>query len=184
MSAEVRRYHPLIVGLHWVVSVLIILNLLGGLYAHSLPNDANKLWLLRGHMLSGLAILALLLVRLVARFTTRKPPVPHKSKGLRILTLANHAGLYLFALAMVSTGIGTAASFGLFPLLGGEPVALPASFETAPPFAGHETFALVLIALVALHVAGVIYHRIAKGENILPRMWFGSRDDAGPARPH
>jgi cytochrome b561 len=175
MNEQVRRYHPVIVGLHWTVGLLILLNLAGGLYLHQLPNEPGKLWLLRGHMLTGLAILVLLIVRLIARFTTAKPPVPHQSGGLRILTLANHWGLYLIALAMVSTGLGTAAATNLFPLLGGAPVTLPATFENVPPFKGHETFWIVLLVLLALHLAGVVYHRIAKRENILPRMWFGDR---------
>ena len=74
MSTEVTRYHPLIVTLHWVIGLLILGNIAGGLYAQSLPNDAGKLWLLRAHMLGGLSILALILVRLVARLTTAKPP--------------------------------------------------------------------------------------------------------------
>jgi cytochrome b561 len=182
MNEQVRRYHPVIVGLHWIVGILIILNLAGGLYLHQLPNEPGKLWMLRGHMLTGLTILALLIVRLIARFATTKPPVPHQSRGLRVMTLANHWGLYLVALAMVSTGLGTAAATNLFPLLGGAEVSLPETFETVPPFKGHGTFWIVLLALLGLHMAGVAYHRIAKRENILPRMWFGDRERASAER--
>jgi cytochrome b561 len=182
MSKAVTRYHPLIVALHWLLGLLIVGNIAGGLWAHSLPNDAGKLWLLRAHMLGGVSILALIVLRLVVRLTTAKPPVPHASKGLRALTLANHWGLYLLTLAMVSTGLGTAAATNLFPLLGGEPVTLPATFETAQPFAGHELFWKLLLALVALHVAAVVWHRVARGENIVARMWFGPRETAAAER--
>lgn len=178
MRKAVTRYHPLIVALHWLLALLIIGNVAGGLFAHSMPNDAGKLWLLRAHMLGGLSILALIVLRLASRLATAKPDVPHQSKGLRVLTLANHWGLYLLTLAMVSTGLGTAAATNLFPLLGGEAVTLPESFETAQPFQGHELFWKLLAGLVVLHLAGVVWHRLAKGENILPRMWFGPREAA------
>lgn len=175
MGKAVTRYHPLIVALHWMLALLILGNLAGGLYAHSLPNDAGKLWILRAHMLGGLAILALMLLRLATRFATAKPPIPHRSAGLRALALVNHWGLYLVTLAMVSTGLGTVAATNLFPLLGGEAVRLPASFEIAQPFEGHELFKWVLMGLIALHLAGAAWHRLAHRENILPRMWFGPR---------
>lgn len=175
-STAVRRYHPLVVALHWLAALLIVANLVTGFFAlHPLPNDADKLVPLRIHMTAGLLVLLFLVIRLPTRLLTARPVIPHRSRGLRLLALSNHWGLYVVTLAMISTGFGTAALTGILPLLGGEAVTLPASFEAVPPFAGHELFAFVLAALVALHVSAVVYHRVAHRENILPRMWFGRR---------
>lgn len=177
---EVVRYHPLIVALHWLVAALVIGNLLAGfLVLSAMPNDAAKLPVLRLHMAIGLTVLLLLALRLPTRLFTAKPVNPHRNRALRWLTLGNHWGLYLVTFAMASTGLGMAALAELFPLLGGEPVRLPATFETLPPHAGHELFGTVLSVLIALHLAGAIYHRIAHRENVLSRMWFGRRRAGG-----
>ncbi len=180
MSAEAvtRRYHPLVVVLHWLVALLIIGNLaVGALVLSEMSNaDPGKAGVLRLHMLSGITILVLMVVRLISRLFTKVPPIPHEKGGLRWLARINHWGLYLVIFAMLSTGLGMAQQSGIFPLLGGEPVALPTSFEQFQPHAGHELFAIVLMALIALHLAGVAYHYLAKKENILSRMWFGRRD--------
>ena len=172
----VTRYHGLVVAMHWLVALLVVANLAAGLLVlEAIPNDdPQKPEVLRLHMATGLAILILMAVRLIARIFTKSPPSPHESAPLRWLARLNHWALYLVVIAMLSTGLGMAQMGDLFPLLEGAGVTLPASFEELPPYAGHVLFSSVLIALVALHLGGVIYHH-ARGENLLARMWFGSR---------
>lgn len=181
----VERYHPALVLLHWFLAAAIIGNLAaGGLILSEMPNDdPAKPGLLRLHMITGLTILALMAVRLIVRLFTKKPPVPHKSGLLKWLAILNHWALYLVTFAMLSTGLGMAALGNLFPLLGGANIPLPASFDQLPPYAGHALFATVLIALIALHLAGVVYHYAVKRENLLSRMWFGPRHRAEGAGP-
>jgi cytochrome b561 len=178
MSAP-ARYHPLLVALHWAVGLLILGNLAAGFLAlDPVPNSApEKQALLRLHMASGLAILALLVVRLVVRLSTKKPVNANAdaAPALRWLATANHWALYLLTAAMVSTGLGMAQLGGLFPILGGQPVELPTSFSELPPYAGHGLFATLLLALIGLHVAAVAYHHLVKRQNLLARMWFGRR---------
>ena len=181
----VERYHPLLVALHWVLALAIIGNLAaGGLILGDMPNsDPAKPALLRLHMATGVTILALMLVRLITRLVTSKPPVPHKSGPLKWLAIANHWAFYFVIFGMLATGLGMAALGNLFPLLGGANVPLPASFEQLPPHAGHVIWATVLIGLIVLHLAGVAYHYLVKRENLLSRMWFGPRYRAEGAGP-
>lgn len=173
----VTRYHPLLVGLHWLLALAIIGNLaVGGLVLEEMANsDPAKPALLRLHMATGLAILALMVVRLVTRWRSRKPPPVDGARSLRWLATANHWGLYLLTFAMVSTGLGTAQLAGLFPILEGKSVPLPASFDVVPPFAGHVLFASLLLGLLALHVAAALWHAFVKRDGIFGRMWFGAR---------
>jgi cytochrome b561 len=176
MKARVTRYHPLLVGLHWIIALLIIGNLAGGkLLLESLSDsDPAKLEVLRLHMLGGLTILLLLVGRLVTRFATARPGPAHDSRPLGWLAAVSHLGLYLASLAMAVTGLGMAQLAGLFPLLEGKSVTLPEDWSAIAPHAGHELFANVLIALIVLHFAGAAYH-MAKRDGVAGRMWFGKR---------
>ena len=174
-SRIVKRYHPALVVLHWLLALAIIGNLVAGkLILENMANsDPAKPEILRLHMASGLTILLLMVVRLVTRLRTAKPAVPHTGP-LKFLSVANHWALYAFSFAMVITGLGTAQLGGLFPILQGQPVELPTDFKAIQPFAGHVLFSSVLLALIALHIAAVVWH-LVKRDNVLPRMWFGSR---------
>lgn len=176
MKPRVTRYHPLLVALHWLVALLIIGNLAAGklLLDGLADGDPQKLEVLRLHMLGGLVILALLLGRLVTRFATAKPGAAHDSKPLNWLAGLSHVGLYLAALAMAVTGLGTAQLAGLFPLLEGQPVTLPEDWSDIAPHAGHELFANVLLVLIAVHFAGALYHMVRR-DGVARRMWFGKR---------
>src|SRR5215469_6709225 len=73
--AQVSRYHPLLVALHWLLAFLTIAALaLGALVMAKIPNtDPMKLEALRSHMIGGTLILVMMLVRLVLRTRTEHP---------------------------------------------------------------------------------------------------------------
>lgn len=175
MRITVVRYHPLLVALHWLLALLIIGNLAAGLLVLDgiADSDPAKLPVLRLHMAGGLAILLLMLVRVVTRFTTAKPGPAHTGP-LRWLAAGSHLLLYVGALAMAVTGLGMAQLAGLFPILEGKAAALPADWSTIAPHAGHELFARLLLAVLALHVAGYLYHLLRR-DGMAGRMWFGAR---------
>ncbi|MFT5363810.1 MAG: cytochrome b561, partial [Dinoroseobacter sp.] len=79
------RYHPLLVVLHWLLAAMIIGGLIiGGQILAKMPNvDPGKIFALRVHMGAGAVILVLMLVRLVTRFVSSKPP--HATTGNAIL---------------------------------------------------------------------------------------------------
>ncbi len=175
-ATPVHRYHPLLVALHWLVALMIATSLLGGLLGlATTPNDdPMKPVFLTGHMAGGLALLAVMVVRLATRLSTRRPPSVAGPAWQTRLAAVSHWAFYLLIFAMLSTGIGMAVMAGLFPLLAGEPVTLPASFAELPPHAGHRLFSRLLIALIALHLAAVVWHSL-RGDGVLRRMWFGRR---------
>lgn len=150
-------------------------SLVGGLtLLQATPNsDPMKQVYLQGHMAGGLALGALMLVRLVTRLTTARPG-PAGGRAQHVAAQAVHWAIYLLLFAMVATGIGMAALAGLWPILSGGTVKLPASFSELPPHAGHELFARLLIGLAIVHVLAAAWHSVS-GEGIWGRMWFGRR---------
>lgn len=96
-----QRYHPWLVLLHWVLAVLILLQLCAGFFglAQTPNGDPNKLDVLRTHMASGMLVLFLMLVRLAVRWRTAQPP-----QGLRRYL---HYGFYALVVALAATGMTT-----------------------------------------------------------------------------
>lgn len=180
----VARYHPLLVALHWLVALLIVGNLIVGAFVlEPLANtDPAKLAVLRWHMVGGVAILALMLVRIVTRLATVKPSPASGGRWAHRLARTTHWLFYAAIFAMTISGLGMAQLGGFLPLIGGAPVTLPVRFDTLPPHAGHALFAVVLAVLFALHLAGVAYHVFVKREPLLRRMAFGPRADEAAQR--
>ena len=54
-------------------------------------------------------------------------------------------------------------------------VASTGSFAIYTPRVVHGWIAKLLMALVALHVVGVVYHQFGLKDRLLSRMWFGQR---------
>lgn len=170
-----KRYHPALVVLHWLSALLIILTLFAGLGAlGGMPNTPEKAPMLAIHMTMGLSILTLTVIRLVVRFISKKPaPATAGHPILDKIGLATHWLLYLGALGMGISGLGIASQSGIFPLLGGGEVLLPADFMVYPPRIGHGLVARLLLGLIALHVGAALYHQFIRRNGLLGRMWFG-----------
>lgn len=183
-AVTVTRYHLLLRILHWTIAVLVILQLaVGALGLERLPNNAEKIGPLQGHVTVGLLIGVLMVVRLVTRLTTKKPPPATAGNTLlNNLRRLTHLLFYVVVLSMISTGVGLAIMAELFPILFGPGGTLPESFDAFPPLGGHEFFATVLVVLLALHVAGAIYHEVVLKDRLLSRMGFG-RPRSGGASP-
>jgi cytochrome b561 len=177
-----NRYHPLLVTLHWLLALLVIAHLLlGGLVLDAMPNNVEKHLPLAIHMGVGIAIGVLLLLRLGTRFVTAKPPPARTGRPwLDRLGRINHFLLYALVLFMVSTGIGTAILSGALEVVFAGRGELPESFAAFPPMDGHALFSKLLAALILLHVAAALYHRLALRDGVLGRMGFrGPRFSAG-----
>jgi len=59
-------------------------------------------------------------------------------------------------------------------VFGGDGV-LPADFWAFPVRTVHYVFSRLLMALIALHVAGALYHTLIQKDGLLRRMFFGRR---------
>jgi cytochrome b561 len=182
----VSRYHPLLVALHWILAVLIIAALaLGALVMVKIPNtDPMKFEALRSHMIGGTLILVLMLVRLVVRIRTEHPALPSAGHPLLDrLAWASHRLLYVAALGQAISGLFMALQTGLPAILFGGGT-LPADFWVYPIRTVHYLFSRMLMVLIALHIAGALYHTLLLKDGLLRRMFFGRRvvkADGAPA---
>jgi cytochrome b561 len=177
-DAQVSRYHPALVALHWALAALIGAALtLGALVMVRIPNgDPAKFEALRSHMTGGALILALMLARLALRARTAHPaPATAGHPLLDRLAWASHRLFYVLVLGMAASGGAIALEAGLPDIVFVGGGALPADFWIYPPRAFHYAFSRALVLLIALHIAGALYHSVIRHDGLLRRMSFGRR---------
>lgn len=160
---------------HWVIVVLIIVQITLAKIADELPLGVEKFTTLARHKSIGITILILASLRLLWRWMNPTPPLPDTLKPYeRILARLTHFGLYFFLFAQPISGwIMSSASnfpvsyFGWFtlPNLVAPDKAFAHTMEEV-----HETFAYILVSLAFLHVAAALKHHFWLKDDVLRRM--------------
>lgn len=171
-------------SLHWIVAILVLVNLGLGYWADGLPRSPEKGYWFYWHKAIGLTVLWLVALRLLWRLTSLVPPLPPSTPAWqRVAAGTSHLLLYLALCAMPISGwvMISAADrelvlYGLFTV----PDLVAAGGERAESIG--ETAAVVhyylfvtLAVLIGIHVLGALKHAIADGDDVLKRMLPFSR---------
>ena len=169
------RYHPFLVVLHWLVAGLVGGALvIGGVVMSEMPNsDPEKLTLLRTHMIVGIVILLLMVLRVFMRLRSAVPPEADAGHPLlNQLARPAHLALYVLVFGMCASGIALSIQSGLpDAVFGGAP--LPDSFAEYTPRAVHGVLATLLGLTIVAHIAAALYHQVIRRDKLFARMWFG-----------
>lgn len=172
----VRRYHPALVLLHWILAALLLLALgMGSQVLTELPNTApEKVDALMGHMIGGGLILLFTLIRLVVRLKTAHPPAT--STGMtwadRVAPLM-HWALYVAVLVMAGSGIAMAVAFDLPAVVFGGQGGLPPDFHASAARSVHGLASKLLGVFILLHIGAALFHQFVKRDALISRMSFG-----------
>jgi cytochrome b561 len=147
------------IALHWVVFLLVAYQWFTGGFMTKLFRAANggpaaavdPGWA-RIHVVVGFTVLLAMVWRLALRRADGAPPPAKQHPALQWLASAVHVGLYLDLILGALAGL--VAYFWL------------------PSLAGlhHLLMRPVLLALVALHVAGALWHRFVAKDDVMTRM--------------
>jgi cytochrome b561 len=166
--------------MHWfVAAAVIVLLALGPVMKRLVPEGSLRENLYNFHEALGAVVLIVMVVRLLRRMAFGVP-APDASMPLveqRASLLAQYA---LYALLFVTTVLGWAGTnaygdpvsvFGLFDL--------PAIIGKNQPlsdriFVWHLICGIMIAGIVALHVAGALYHWLVKRDRVLQRMLPGN----------
>lgn len=173
------RYTAPAIALHWLLALMIVGAFGVGLYMHELPVSPTRLKLYNWHKWAGVTILALSALRLLWRLGHR-PPADLPMPGWQAAAAhATHVALYalFFIVPLVGWAYSSAAGFpivwfGVLPLPDFVPVD-KALAEAIKPW--HERSAMLMAALVLLHVAGALKHQFVDRDGLIDRMRFGRR---------
>lgn len=173
------RYHPVLVALHWLIAFAVLVALgMGTFVLKELPNTAPlKIDGLGDHMIAGISILVLMVIRLFVRLFTQKPqPATTGNPALDKIARLMHYAFYVVVFLMAFSGIGIAVQAGLPDIVFfGSGAPLPETFAIYPPRIGHGIFAKLLMALIVMHVGAALFHQFVRKDRLLSRMWFGRR---------
>lgn len=151
-------YSRLQIALHWLVALLIVHQFLFSdaiaqvWKARDMSVQPDFSLLVPLHVVGGALILLTVLWRLALRARRGAPPVEGDNSALRIIAQLTHLGLYALMLLMPISG--ALAWFG----------------GVGAAAAGHNVLKLLLLALIALHVVGALYHQFVLRDGVMDRM--------------
>jgi cytochrome b561 len=147
------------VVLHWLIAVLVMFQIIFGESMVEAEEAAGHGEALGGfdaafasaHYWTGLAILALVLVRLSHRLVTGAPVTLDENPALRVLGAAMHWAFYFLLVAVPVTGL--------------------LAFCVDEEFGDiHAVAKPVFLALIAIHAAAALYHHFVLHDGTLRRM--------------
>jgi cytochrome b561 len=162
-------------GLHWVMGLLIIGLLAIGLLLESFENTPTFMTLINLHKEFGIIVLTLAVLRLGWKVLDVSPSLPaHMGCVAKMMAKIGHFGLYVLMFAMPISGWMTSSAagypvsmFGLFEL----PMLTAKDKDFAHDMGElHETFAWVLMGLLAVHILAALVHHFYYKDDILRRM--------------
>lgn len=177
MSTAAPRYAPLVRRLHWLMAVMIGLSYLlieqRGLFARGTP---GRNFMMQSHYWIGLAIFALVWLRLVQRRGLAAPGVtPALPAWQSALSKLLHVALYAFFIVMPLLGLATA-------WLDGKMLYLPFTQIMVPPLLAenealahtvedlHKLVGNIFYWVIGLHIAAALYHHFVRRDDTLKRM--------------
>jgi cytochrome b561 len=187
---RVVRYTTIAIVLHWIVAILIIINIALGFFADSVP-DSYARSVVDLHKSIGITVLGLVILRILWRAAHQPPPMPAAYSPLkRLLAHAAHGTLYLLILALPISGwmhdsAWKAAATHPMSLYGVIPWPRIGWIENVEPvqkehlhdvfFAAHVYFGYALYLLLALHIIGALKHQFWDREAELHGMLPGGQ---------
>jgi cytochrome b561 len=168
------KYSKPVVLLHWIEALLLSFLLLGGTFVLSnIPNTLEKLSAFKIHMIVGVVVLVLTIIRIVfVSKSTKVEPMPMSEMRAKIVSI-HHKLIYIVTLLTALSGMALAkmSSLGEIVFFGSQ-VALYESFKDFPIGIVHGMLSKVLLFLVVTHILGVIAYMIKYKTNIFKRVSF------------
>ena len=187
--AHPPRWNAAIVALHWAtLAAVVVLVVTGWNLRGPMVAAAARAPVMQLHASIGVAVLALVIVRLTVRLVVTSPATHAGGRLRSAAATAAQVALYGVLVGLVVTGIVAAAPrpfmpgvrlFGVWPLprLPGVPPEVVRDMVRV-----HAMLTWALFGLVGVHVAAVIYTTLVAGERTILRMLPRWRRRGGPSR--
>lgn len=162
-------------GFHWIMAVMIIALIPGGMMLEHLPEGPVQNMAFNMHRSLGFVVLVLALARLAYRITHPPRPLgPGIADWQKTVSHAVHWLLYALMIAQPLVGwVATNAYGAAIPVFGlFELPALIAKNEalSKPLFGLHKLMGVSMGALILMHVGAAFMHLIVHKDGVMQRM--------------
>jgi cytochrome b561 len=161
---------------HWVIAVLVAVQIPAGIAMTSEPlaAAADPLFIL--HKGSGAVLLALVVARVLWRLSHRPPRFPDFMPALeQRIASATHVTIYVLLVVMTVSGyvrtVGEEFPIELLDALGVPPLIPPMPRTARAMLVVHQFAVIALVGLVAVHISAVLRHQLIERNPVLSRMW-------------
>lgn len=173
-SRTIDGYSSLARALHWIMACLVPVTFILGLTV-DVPPRAFENTMVQAHMIVGLALSVLLVLRIVSRLSNGVPaPEPGTAPLAARLAGIAHLVMYLLLIVLPITGLvvtflrGRPIELGLFTIV--------SPLETNRAMSRfvrtyHEYLAFGLVGLAVFHAGLAVWHHKVLRDGTLRRMW-------------
>lgn len=179
MSTATLKYTRVAIALHWLIAIMIIGQIIGGVLMHKMGNSPTKFELYQLHKSFGLIVLILSFLRLAWRVTHKAPPLPDGMKPFeRVGAVGAHYAFYVMMIGVPLVG---------WIMVSASPLNIPTQiFKTVPwpDFPGiprsealadqmkdlHKVMAFGIVFLLVLHIGAAMKHHFVNKDDVLTRM--------------
>jgi cytochrome b561 len=158
--------------LHWASAIILFVQIPLGFYLVDLDFGPERLNIENIHVLVGLSIFYLVIIRLINKIISTSPKLePSIFKGQKFLAKSNHILLYVTILSITISGIFKKLFNGETLVIFFREIQIDENFEVADFFYDIHIFSnYLLIALIIIHILAVIVHKLFFGDNLLKKI--------------
>ena len=161
MDQKVVNYSRGAQLLHWSNALLIFIMWPLGMIMTRSSDAATKTTLYQVHVVIGLLVLLLTLIRTVWRLTVARPAIPPRLSSVQRRTvMAVHLLQYVALLALTFSGVGLLLASGIRSITAVSPQLIADVSATTIHHATARLFAVLLV----MHIGGVMRYQFSKGD--------------------
>ena len=157
---------------HWLTAAGLIVQIPLGFYLVDLDFDQSRVDIENYHILFGLIIFYVTLIRLIFKVLTPIPDFKGSAfLGQKFIARLNHLLLYLALLTVTTSGILKKLFNGESLVIFFKKINLTYNYELSEQFYSIHILAnYALIGLITLHILAALFHKFFLRENILKRI--------------
>ena len=159
-------------SLHWVSAILLLVQIPLGFYLVDLDFGPERLDIEDIHVIIGLSIFYLVILRLVNKIINPTPKLdPSIFIGQKFLAKLNHILLYVTILSITMSGILKKLFNGETLIIFFKEFKIKDNFELAELFYDIHVYSnYFIIGLITLHIMAVVVHKFFFNDNLLKKI--------------
>ncbi len=169
---NINKYPKSLIIIHWLTFILLIIVFLVGLSFDDYEFNEENMNRYRLHAILGVMIMFLTLIRIYVRrkhINDLPPHITYYSKlHKRFVQIVTNL-MYIFLLFAPLVGFIMVYQTGALSYDLGGPFPAGAKFDESLEII-HKISVFSLLALIVIHIAGVIMYKIKTGDNLISRM--------------